>query len=293
MSGTLYVVSTPIGNLGDLTARASEVLRTVDVVLCEDTRHSRRLLDHVGSQVPAQAYHEHNEARATPGLVARLSAGESMAMVSDAGTPLLSDPGARLVQAALEAGVPVVPVPGASALLAALVASGLDATRFTFHGFLARKGRERKEAIAAVGASPYTSVLYEAPGRVGDTLAELAERCGASRPAAVARELTKQFEEVRRGTLGDLAAYYADAAVRGEVVLVVGGRPEDDGASADPAAVQARARALHDAGATSRDVARALAEEFGLPRNEAYRLAAESREADGRDQTSGSGSETE
>ncbi|MGZ8379583.1 MAG: 16S rRNA (cytidine(1402)-2'-O)-methyltransferase [Gemmatirosa sp.] len=286
MSGTLYVVSTPIGNLGDITARAGEILRTVDVVLCEDTRHSRRLLDHVGAQVPALSYHEHNEARATPGLVARLSAGERMALVSDAGTPLLSDPGARLVHAALEAGVAVVPVPGASALLAALVASGLDATRFTFYGFLARKGRERKEAVSAVATTPHTSVLYEAPGRVGETLAELATACGATRPAAVARELTKQFEEVRRGTLGDLAAYYADAAVRGEVVLVVGGRAHDE-AAADPEVVRARARALHEAGTTSRDVARALVEEFGLPRNEAYRLA-----ADGRDQISGSGSET-
>jgi 16S rRNA (cytidine1402-2'-O)-methyltransferase len=286
MAGTLYVVSTPIGNRGDLTARAGEILRTVDVVLCEDTRHSRRLLDHVGSQAPALSYHEHNEARATPGLVARLAAGERMALVSDAGTPLLSDPGARLVHAALEAGVAVVPVPGASALLAALVASGLDATRFTFYGFLARKGRERKEAVAAVAAAPHTSVLYEAPGRVGETLAELAAACGAARPAAVARELTKQFEEVRRGTLGDLAAYYADAAVRGEVVLVVGGRARDE-AAPDPEAVRARVRALHEAGSTSRDVARALTEEFGLPRNEAYRLA-----ADGRDQISGSGGET-
>lgn len=282
MPGTLYVVSTPIGNLGDLTTRAAEVLRTVDVVLCEDTRHSRRLLDHVGSQVRALAYHEHNEARATPALVARLVAGETMAMVSDAGTPLLSDPGARLVQAALDAGIAVVPVPGASALLAALVASGLDATRFTFFGFLDRKGRERREAVAAVAASPFTGVLYEAPGRVGDTLAELAAACGPSRPAAVARELTKQYEEVRRGTLGDLAAYYADAAVRGEVVLVVGGRPADDGA-ADPAAVRARARALHETGSTSRDVARALGRPGRHPPHQPTRLVTGGREAVGRD----------
>ena len=134
----LYLVSTPIGNLGDVTYRAVEVLRSVAAILAEDTRHSRRLLDHYGIRTPTLAYHEHNEARATPGLVARLLAGEDLALVSDAGTPLLSDPGARLVRAAIEAGVPVVPVPGASALLAALVASGLDATRFTFFGFLAR-----------------------------------------------------------------------------------------------------------------------------------------------------------
>jgi 16S rRNA (cytidine1402-2'-O)-methyltransferase len=287
MPGTLYVVSTPIGNLGDLTVRAAEVLRTVDAVLCEDTRHSRRLLDHIGATVPALAYHEHNEARATPGLVARLLDGGTLAMVSDAGTPLLSDPGARLVRAALDAGVTVTPIPGASALLAALVASGVDATRFTFYGFLARKGRERREALAEVAALRHTAVLYEAPGRVDETLAELADLCGADRPAAVARELTKQFEEVRRGTLGELAAYYAGASVRGEVVLVVGGRSADADA-ADPARVQERARSLRLAGTSSRDVARALVEEFGLPRNEAYRLAAE-----GRDDTTDSGGETE
>ena len=286
MAGTLYVVSTPIGNLGDLTARAAEVLRTVDAVLCEDTRHSRRLLDHVGSTVPALAYHEHNAARATPGLVARLVEGGTLAMVSDAGTPLLSDPGARLVRAAVDAGVTVTPIPGASALLAALVASGIDATRFTFIGFLARKGRERREALAEVGALRHTAVLYEAPGRVGETLAELTAVCGGERPAAVARELTKQFEEIRRGTLGELAAYYADASVRGEVVLVVGGRSADADV-ADPARVEERVRSLHLSGTSSRDVARALVEEFGLPRNEAYRLAAE-----GRDDTTGSGGET-
>jgi 16S rRNA (cytidine1402-2'-O)-methyltransferase len=287
MPGTLYVVSTPIGHLGDLTVRAAEVLRTVDAVLCEDTRHSRRLLDHVGSTVPAVAYHEHNEARATPGLVARLLDGGTLAMVSDAGTPLLSDPGARLVRAALDAGVTVTPIPGASALLAALVASGLDATRFTFYGFLARKGRERREALAEVAALRHTAVLYEAPGRVDETLAELAELCGPERPAAVARELTKQFEEVRRGTLGELAAYYAGASVRGEVVLVVGGRSAEADVP-DPARVQERVRSLHLSGTSSRDVARALVEEFGLPRNEAYRLAAE-----GRDDITGSGGETE
>ena len=273
MPGILHIVSTPIGHLGDLTARAAEVLREADAVLCEDTRHSRRLLDHLGSHAPTVAYHEHNEARTTPQLVERLRGGARLALVTDAGTPLLSDPGARLVRAAIDAGVAVSPVPGASALLAALVVSGLDATRFTFLGFLARKGRERREAVAELAALRHTAVLYEAPGRTGETLAELAAACGAERPAAVARELTKQFEQVRRGTLGELAAYYADTPPRGEVVLVVGGAPV--AAAADPEAVRARARALHVAGATSRDVARALTAEFGLGRNEAYRIAQE------------------
>lgn len=276
MSGTLHIVSTPIGHLGDLTERAAEVLRTADAVLCEDTRHSRRLLDHVGSRAPTIAYHEHNEARTAGALVARLAEGATFALVSDAGTPLLSDPGARLVRLAVAAGVRVSPVPGASALLAALVVSGLDATRFTFVGFLARKGRERREAVAEVAALRHTAVLYEAPGRAGDTLAELAAACGAERPAALARELTKQFEEVRRGTLGELAAYYAEHPPRGEVVLVVGGAAP--AAAPSPDAVRERARALHTSGASSRDVARALTDEFGLGRNDAYRVAHETED---------------
>jgi len=269
----LYLVSTPIGNLGDVTYRAVEVLRGVAAVLAEDTRHSRRLLDHYDVRTPMLAYHEHNEARATPGLVARLLSGEDLALVSDAGTPLLSDPGARLVRAAIEAGVAVVPVPGASALLAALVASGADATRFTFYGFLARKGRERAEALGEIGGLGHTAVLYESPPRTADTLAELAAHAGADRRAVVARELTKQFEELRRGTLGALATYYADAPPRGEIVIVVEGRGEP--AAPDEDVVAARARALHDEGLGTRDVARALAEELGVARNLAYRVAQE------------------
>lgn len=279
MPGTLYVVSTPIGNLGDLSARAAAVLRSAELVLCEDTRHSRRLLDHVGSHAPAASLHEHNEARRTAEVVTRLASGATMALVSDAGTPLLSDPGARLVAAAIAAGVAVVPVPGASALLAALVASGLDATRFTFFGFLARKGRERREALAAVATLRHTAVLYEAPGRVGDTLADLAAACGADRAAAVARELTKQYEEVRRGTLGALAAYYADAAPRGEVVLVVAGAAPAAPAAPDDTAVRDAARALRAEGRGAREAARLLAERFGLSRNDAYRAAQDAADA--------------
>lgn len=280
MPGTLFVVSTPIGNLGDLTPRAAAVLRAADLVLCEDTRHSRRLLDHAGSRAPATSLHEHNEARRTAEVVGRLAGGETMALVSDAGTPLLSDPGARLVTAAIQAGVAVVPVPGASALLAALVAAGLDATRFTFYGFLARKGAERREALAELATLRHTAVLYEAPGRVGDTLADLAVACGAERPAAVARELTKQYEETRRGTLGALAAYYADAPPRGEVVLVVGGAAAPAPAAADDDAVREAARALRADGLGARETARVLAERFGLARNDAYRAARDAAEPD-------------
>ena len=269
--GTLYVVSTPIGNLGDITLRALEVLRGVGTVLAEDTRHTRHLLEHFEIATPMEAYHEHNEARVTPRLVERLRNGESVALVSDAGTPLLSDPGARLVRSAVEEGVPVVPVPGASALLAALVASGISSDRFTFLGFLPRKGRERGEAIEEIVSLRHTAVLYEAPSRVGATLEDIDRGGAGARSAVVARELTKQFEEMRRGTVAELARYSADAPVRGEVVIVIEG---GDVAEMDEDALRHRASALRGEGASVRDVSRALVA-AGAPRNLAYRLAQE------------------
>ena len=270
--GTLFVVSTPIGNMGDFSFRAVETLRSVAAVLAEDTRHTRHLMTRYEIDVPLVAYHEHNEAKATPGLVARLLGGESLALVSDAGTPLLSDPGARLVRAAADAGVRVSPVPGASALLAALVASGLDIARFTFVGFLARKGGERRAGIEDVVAAQHAVVLYEAANRVADTLAELAEAGAGERATVVARELTKQYEELRRGTLTELAAYYGQTPPRGEVVIVIAGRTPQ-AVSEDE--LRARAMALRAEGRSARDVAAALAAEFGAPRNVAYRLAHE------------------
>jgi 16S rRNA (cytidine1402-2'-O)-methyltransferase len=234
------------------------------------------LLDAYEIRTPMLAYHEHNEARMTPTLVERLKGGESFALVSDAGTPLLSDPGARLVSASVAAGVPVSPVPGASALLAALVAAGLDATRFTFYGFFPRRGRERADVIRDVTASRQTTILYEAPSRVAETLAELAGAGAADRDAAVARELTKAFEEIRRGTVRALAAYYAEQPARGEVVIVIGGRAADVPIADE--AVRARANELRDGGATPRDVMRALVGEFGIGRNQAYRIAQETED---------------
>lgn len=269
-TGTLFVVSTPIGNLGDLSTRAVETLRSVDVILAEDTRHTRALLHHFDLHTPLESYHEHNEASSTPGLVRRLEAGTSMALVSDAGTPLLSDPGARLVQAAAAAGVTVVPIPGASALLAALVGAALPSDRFTFFGFLPRKGTERRETLAEIAALRHTAVLYEAPNRVADTLADLAAAGAAARDAVVARELTKQFEEFCRGTVAELAARFAAAAPRGEVVLVVRG---GEVVPLDEEAVRERAAALRAEGLSARDVVRVLMEEHGAPRNLAYRLA--------------------
>ena len=272
-TGTLYIVSTPIGNMGDFSFRAVETLRDVNAVLAEDTRHTVHLLERYGVATPLVPYHEHNEARATPGLVARLLGGESFALVSDAGTPLLSDPGARLVRAAAEAGIRVSPVPGASALLSALVASGLDAERFTFFGFLARRGKTRRETVDEIVRLRYTAVLYEAPARVADTLAELAAAGAGERLGAVARELTKQFEEVRRGTLAELAAYYDDAPPRGEVVIVIAGAAAPEGATEEQ--LRTRAAELRAAGHSARDVAATLVTELGASRNLAYRLATE------------------
>ena len=268
--GTLYIVSTPIGNMGEFSFRAVEVRKSVDLVLAEDTRHSRGLLNRYAIETRAASYHEHNEAKTTPGLVKRLIAGESMALISDAGTPLLSDPGHRLVTAAIEAGIPVVPIPGASALLAALVGSGLPTDKFVFHGFLPRKGKERSSALDEIASSPLTAVLYEAPTRVADSLRELAERV-PDRETVVARELTKQFEEFRRGTVASLSAYYNDTPPRGEVVIIIAGAPF---AAPDESALRDDARALFARGLSARDVAAELSK-LGAPRNLAYRLAQE------------------
>ena len=258
--------------MADLSARAVQTLAAVSAVLAEDTRHSRPLLEKHGVATPLVAYHEHNEAKTTPALVARLAAGESFALISDAGTPLLSDPGARLVRASIEAGITVSPVPGASALLAALVASGIVADRFTFFGFLERKGKGRTSAIREIAELTHTAVLYEAPARVGDTLAALAEAGAGAREAVVARELTKQFEEFRRGTVETLAESYKETAPRGEVVLVLAGAGIAD---VDENTLRERAQALRAEGLSARDVARVLSEELHAPRNLAYRVAHE------------------
>jgi 16S rRNA (cytidine1402-2'-O)-methyltransferase len=268
--GTLYVVSTPIGNMGDFSFRAVDVLKSVQAILAEDTRHTRNLLDRYEIKTTAIPYHEHNEAKTTPGLVARLARGESLALVSDAGTPLISDPGARLVRAAIDAGIDVVAVPGASALLSALVVSGLDADRFTFFGFLTRTGSERRAALDDITTMRHTAVLYEAPNRLVATLGDLESRGSGGRSVVVAREMTKQFEEVKRGTVSALRAYYEDKPPRGEVVLVIAAAveqaPSDD-------VVQSRVNALRASGMSARDVAATVAAELGVPKRVAYRLA--------------------
>ncbi|HXT18397.1 MAG TPA: 16S rRNA (cytidine(1402)-2'-O)-methyltransferase [Gemmatimonadaceae bacterium] len=271
-AGTLFIVSTPIGNMGDFSFRAVETLASVNAVLAEDTRHSRHLLDRYEIATPLVSYHEHNEARMTPQIVARLRAGESFALITDAGTPLLSDPGARLVRAATESGLTVTPIPGASALLAALVASGIAADRFTFFGFLTRSGAERRETLGEITRLGHTAVLYESPNRLGDTLAELERLGNGERPAAVAREMTKQFEEVRRGTVAQLRAYYQETTPRGEIVLVLGGAPAVE---ASETVVRERVYSLRASGMSARDAAAATAAELGVSKKVAYRLARE------------------
>ncbi len=269
--GTLYVVATPIGNLGDLSPRAAAVLSTVDVVYAEDTRHSRPLLQHIGATTPLESFHAHNEQAMLARVLARLRDGGTAALISDAGTPLVSDPGGRLVEAATAAGVAVVPVPGASAVLAALVGSGLAAVPFTFYGFLPRKGGERAARVAELAALPHTAVLYEAPPRLHETLADLVAGGLGQRRGCVARELTKKFEEFRRGTVQELAAYYAAETPKGELVLVLDGAPvPPPPAASEIAAFVAQRRAD---GADSRTIQRELMDTMGLARNAAYRAA--------------------
>ena len=270
MPGSLYIVSTPIGNMGDMSFRAVDVLSSAALVVAEDTRHSRRLLDHYQIGTRCAAYHEHNEAREAPRLVKRLLGGESIALITDAGTPLLSDPGSRLVAAAIEAGIDVVPVPGASALLAALVGSGIAGEQFTFFGFLPRKGKERLQVLGEIMRLNHTAIIYESPLRVAATLAELAEAGAGDRTAVVARELTKKFEEFARGTVAELAARFAETPARGEIVILISGvapsLPDDE----ELKELASRYRAE---GLSSREIADKLAREHGASRNAAYRLA--------------------
>ena len=274
---SLFIVSTPIGNLGDVTRRAAEVLAAVDVVLAEDTRRTGGLLKHLGVRARMISAHEHNEKSRASLVVEILREGRDVAMVTDAGTPLLSDPGARIVREVVEAGYDVVPVPGASALLAALVGSGIEAGTFTFLGFIARKGGSRTEVLDEIAASPRAVVLYESPHRVGALLRDLADAAGGDRRACVARELTKLHEEFVRGSLAELAERFADVEVLGEVVVVVEGRPRDEAGeeAVDALAASAVARALLDRGEPASAVAKELRRRLGISRNDAYRIAHE------------------
>ena len=229
LENSLYLVATPIGNLGDITLRALETLSSADVLACEDTRVTRILLERYGIRNRPYAYHEHNAQEVGPKLIAALEAGKSVALVSDAGTPLVSDPGYRLGQTALEAGFRVVPIPGASAPLAALVGSGMPSDAFLFAGFLPVKDRGKRDRFAELSKIPATLIFFESPHRIGASVRVAAEVLGRERRAVVCRELTKTFEEFRRGTLGELADYYdEDRTVKGEIVLLVEPPSYDD-----------------------------------------------------------------
>jgi 16S rRNA (cytidine1402-2'-O)-methyltransferase len=269
--GALVLVGTPIGNLGDLSPRAVEALAAADVVCCEDTRRTGRLLQHGGVRAPKLlVVNDHTEVRAVPEVLRRLAAGDRVAVVTDAGMPGISDPGERLVRAATENGFRVEVVPGPSAAVTALVVSGLPAGRFVFEGFLPRKGSGRTARLKALAAEERTMVLYEAPHRVARTLADLATACGPARPVVVARELTKLHEEVWRGRLDEAVRWSGAHEPRGEFVLVVEGAPPPDEATDDDV-VAALRRAMAE-GLSTRDAATEVATDLGLPRRRVYAL---------------------
>jgi len=279
VGGTLFVVATPIGNLGDITLRALETLRAVPLVAAEDTRLTRRLWARHQIETRLISYHARSPAARETELIAHLERGEDLALVTDAGTPLISDPGEGLIGRWAVRDGRVVPIPGASAVLAALVASGLPAPRWSFEGFLARSGRERRERLARIAADERATVVFEAPGRTGATLRDLLAACGPERRAAVARELTKLHEEVWRGSLSDLARRAEMQPPRGEVTIVVQGRsphgPDDPVAaeSKRPDLEEGRRRVteLMAAGHPRSAAARMVAAETGLPRRELFR----------------------
>lgn len=281
-TGTLYLVGTPIGNLEDITARALRILREVAVVAAEDTRQSLKLLRHFEIQTQLVSYHEHNQRTAGPALIERLQAGDSVALVTDAGMPAISDPGEDLVRLALEAGVPVIPVPGPTAFVSALVVSGLPTDRFAFDGFLPTQKKERKAALARLATEERTVMLYEAPHRLLETLADLDRVLGA-RPMAAARELTKLHEEVVRGTPAELLAHFEAKAPRGEFVLVIGGAPqvEPEVEGWTPEKLKEAVDALVATGLRPNDAMKQVGERFGLSKRDVYQTLLEVRNKEG------------
>jgi 16S rRNA (cytidine1402-2'-O)-methyltransferase len=278
MAGTLYIVSTPIGNLEDLTQRALRILREVHVIACEDTRHTRKLLTHFGIDAKTTSYHEHNEVVRARELCEVLQAGSDVALVSDAGTPLISDPGFRLVNAAMELGLEVVPIPGVTAFVAALSASGLASDQFLFAGFLPVRAAARKAKLEELAALRFTLVFYEAPHRIAAALKD-AQAVFGNRRAVVARELTKLHEECVRGTLDELAAAFSESQkARGEMVLLIAGAAAHDevareslGSSVTTTFAERMAQ-LQREGLEEKKALKRVARELGLKRDEAYRM---------------------
>ncbi|NJC88893.1 MAG: 16S rRNA (cytidine(1402)-2'-O)-methyltransferase [Desulfuromonas sp.] len=278
MPGTLYVVATPIGNLEDITARALRILREVSLIAAEDTRHSRKLLNHFGIRTPLVSYHEHNEQQRQEKLLGRLSGGESIALISDAGTPAIADPGYRLVRACHAAGVPVSPVPGASALLAALSAAGEPTDRFVFEGFLPTRAAAREESLRAIRDEPRTVVCYETPHRLLATLAAIAAVWGGDRPLVVARELTKLHEELFRGTVGQAQEHFGTERVRGELVLVL---PPFAAIAPERDLTMVLGELMGVRRLSRKEAVKQVAKEFGVPRSEVYRISLEIDRSEG------------
>ena len=270
MPGTLYIVPTPIGNLDDITLRALRVLKEVELIAAEDTRHTQHLLSHFGIKTALTSYHEHNERDKARMLVERLKSGADIALVSDAGTPAISDPGYRIVIEAIRAGIKVLPLPGAAALTTALCASGLPTDRFLFEGFLPAKSRERKGKLQSLRAETATLVFYEAPHRLLNTLGDLLNILG-DLEIAIARELTKVHEEFVRGTLSEVIDALADRDIKGEIVLIVQGATGE--AQVSEADLQAMIRQLVGGGMGVKEIAELLGERYGLAKKEVYRLA--------------------
>jgi 16S rRNA (cytidine1402-2'-O)-methyltransferase len=275
--GVLYVVATPIGNLEDVSPRALRVLREVAVIACEDTRHSAQLLSASAIRTPTLSYFEHNEDRRTPELIGRLKRGESVAIITDAGTPAISDPGYRLVRAALAAGIRVAAVPGPSAVVAALSIAGLPTDRFTFEGFLPQRESARRRALEALKREPRTMVFFEAARRLAATVTAMEAVFGADREAAVVREITKTFEESVRGTLAELCARFATIEARGEIVIVVAGASAASATATVAAASPITVEALCDAGVSLKDASAVVAKLTGSSRREVYQRALASR----------------
>lgn len=272
----LYIVATPIGNLRDITLRAIDTLRAADEVLAEDTRVARRLMDAYSIRAKLSPYHDHNGAKRRPEILNKLADGAAIALISDAGTPMVSDPGWKLAHDALEAGVKVVPVPGASALLAGLVASGMASDRFMFCGFLPPKSGARQKTAAEFAQVPGTLVFYESGPRLADCLRDLAKTLGGTREAAVTRELTKLFEETRRGTLSSLAAHYAEhGPPKGEIVVLVG--PPEKKVASEETIELALLEALKSQ--SVKQASSEIAELFGLPKRDVYQQALRLKDA--------------
>ena len=273
MTGMLYLCATPIGNLGDITYRAVEMLRAADVIAAEDTRHTRGLLAHYDIHTPMTSYHEHNKEEKGTELIERLRAGATVVCVSDAGLPGIADPGGDLARRAIAEGIPVTPLPGANAALSALICAGLPLEGFTFVGFLPRKEKKRREVLVRISAYRETLIFYEAPHRLRETLAALAATLGAERQACAARELTKKFEEFRRTTLGDLLAHYREHEPRGEFVLIVAGADENVASTADAVeemSITERYAAHIAKGLDKKEAMRRTAQELGISRRDVY-----------------------